>query len=137
MGQAAIDLGLVPPADSDRSIEAFQLRAATLLVDAQSVHGATEAAALFERIAALAQAMARAKPAPAQRPAAKPPRKKKGSRDPSGDANLLALYRHTPYASKREFARQLIKRRLVRVVDGESLVRHLNRLLKKSVSRDK
>jgi hypothetical protein len=139
MSQAAIDLGLVPPPDNDHSLEAFHLRATTLLLSIQSAHGMPEAAALFERIAALARAVERAKrpPATSRRSAAKPPKKKKGAHDPSGDANLLALWRNTPYSSKHEFARELIKRKLVRMVDAKSLVRHLNRLLKKSPYQDK
>jgi len=128
--QAVIDLGLVPPAPDDRTMSAFRTRAISLLLDVQLAHGHTEAAALFEGLAALARAFANErKSAPVNRKR-KPPQKRKGAtHDPGGDVNLLALWRHTPYATKQEFARQIIKRKLVRVVEPASLVRRLNRLL--------
>ncbi len=127
--QAAIDLGIIPPSPDDRSLAAFQTKALSLLVDMQLAHGSAKAASIFDLTAALARGVARERRArtPVSR---KPPRKRKGAaHDPSGDANLLALWKHTPYTSKYEFARELINRKLVRTVAPASLIRRLDRLL--------
>jgi hypothetical protein len=129
--QAAIDLGLAPDDHEDRSLEAFQSRAAALLVDVQISHGTAAAVALFERLVDLARAFVKPKlPDRAVRVRRKPPQKQKGKpHNPREDTNLLALWRHTPYRSKQEFAREIMKRRLVRTIDEKSLVKRLNRLL--------
>jgi hypothetical protein len=116
--------------------EDYRQRLARLLAEGCAIFGPSAAARIFRQQAKLATEV----PKGARRKRSSPPRKRKGGHDPFGDRLLVASWKTFNGSSKSAWAKMALKNhalkskgkvRAQKVLPG-SLVRRLNRLLKKS-----
>jgi hypothetical protein len=123
---AAFDLGL-----TEEARENFRQRLTLLFREGCAIFGAAKAAKLFREQARKAPKEVRRKVAP--------PRKRMGGHDPEGDALLLSSWKAGSWKSKIAFAEAALKHHAVKnrgkvqaqAIEPKSLVRRLNRLLKR------